>query len=623
MQFKRWPRDVFAVGLLAVSAITWAQVPATSEAVAHDGLRIFYNRDRGLITGIDIQLPRRARTPFVTDIKWFPSGSPRSWKWASGAAANRAFDLDGRMTSSEFASYRYDAAGRMTGITQYLWAAGPGKSAYTVPVTWEVTYDSRDRITGFSRDGASSQYTYDANSNRLSGVETVSSGLDLDLDAAFDGTDLSQRTEQSVQMDVASNRMLGFTRTVTRVEAGQTRSVVTTPVNYTIDPNGNITSDGLRVFEYADGHTLTKVRVSRAQNAASIHYLVNALGQRVFKSEPVPDSAMPDGEAELERGFVDWLRQRLGWLFNPSPTQDALGTVYAYGDGPLPVWALLGEYDTGTARGKGMTEYIWMPLPDGSAIPVGMVRNGNVFAIHTDHLGTPRLVTDDRVWPVWQWPYSAFGANPPVGLLEVVNKPKKGSAGEGASYRATHPREELNLRFPGQYWDEESQLVYNFNRSYRPDSGRYGQADPIGLGGGLNRYLYAGANALAFIDPDGLMEVLRTHGVSFHANPGEPSGGNEHARNGPGAAYHLHLKDKEGREARISSETWKPLTPEDERVFKSSPQMQKACDSLTDGEKKFLDRVNRQVFHRGTPTDKQLLRLIQMRTGGRGGRGIE
>lgn len=73
--------------------------------------------------------------------------------------------------------------------------------------------------------------------------------------------------------------------------------------------------------------------------------------------------------------------------------------------------------------------------------------------------------------------------------------------------------------------------------------------------------------------------------------------------------------DKEGREARISTETWKPLTPEDAKVY--NQKMQRAYADLTEGEKKFLDRMNRNVFHRGGPSVNQLLRLGGWR--GRGG----
>lgn len=63
-----------------------------------------------------------------------------------------------------------------------------------------------------------------------------------------------------------------------------------------------------------------------------------------------------------------------------------------------------------------------------------------------------------------------------------------------------------NLQFPGQYFDSETGLHYNFFRDYNPLIGRYIENDPIGLKGGINLYRYALNNSLKFTDPRGLFE---------------------------------------------------------------------------------------------------------------------
>jgi RHS repeat-associated protein len=189
--------------------------------------------------------------------------------------------------------------------------------------------------------------------------------------------------------------------------------------------------------------------------------------------------------------------------------------VYADAEGGLPEWAVLGSYDNGSASGTGRSEYIWLPLEGGGAIPVGLYRNGNLYAIHADHLGTPRLMTDGTNQVVWQWPYSAFGNDRPTGVLEATTNPYHATTIDPEMLKATPPAVSLDLRFPGQMVDGETGTFYNYHRSYLAGQGRYTQADPIGLAGGLNGYAYVGGSPLMYSDPRG----LQAQGASVLCGP--------------------------------------------------------------------------------------------------------
>ena len=283
----------------------------------------------------------------------------------------------------------------------------------------------------------------------------------------------------------------------------RTLSNVISAVNYQLDANGNLVSDGLRSFDYNAENRLSKVEITKDGEAAKITYLHNAAGQRVFKSEPQTAQTLPDEQA-LGTTFTDWLKKNFQWLYATAQTNASIGTSYAYAEAGIPSWAMLGEYDNGSASGAGRVEYIWLPTDDGSAIPIAMLRGSRYYQIHSDHLGTPRLIKDDAAKPTWQWAYSAFGDNKPTGILKATANPNAAITNLPVLLVATNPAQVFNLAMPGQYRDSETGLAYNYFRNYQPSQGRYTQGDPIGLDGGWNRFAYVGGNPISFTDPEGL-----------------------------------------------------------------------------------------------------------------------
>ena len=74
----------------------------------------------------------------------------------------------------------------------------------------------------------------------------------------------------------------------------------------------------------------------------------------------------------------------------------------------------------------------------------------------------------------------------------------------GQSQTAVMPTTTVNnLRFPGQIEDGETGTFYNYFRDYQASTGRYLQSDPIGLGGGMNRYGYVLGRPSQYVDPYG------------------------------------------------------------------------------------------------------------------------
>ena len=127
------------------------------------------------------------------------------------------------------------------------------------------------------------------------------------------------------------------------------------------------------------------------------------------------------------------------------------------------------------ATGTTTREYIWL-----EELPIGLIQGGNLHAIHTDHLARPIRVTDATKATVWQATYTPWG--------------------EPQSISGTLA---LDMRFPGQLFQIETGLAYNWHRHYDPVTGRYTQPDPLKFVDGPSIYAYAGASPFVKVDRDG------------------------------------------------------------------------------------------------------------------------
>ncbi len=164
----------------------------------------------------------------------------------------------------------------------------------------------------------------------------------------------------------------------------------------------------------------------------------------------------------------DGFGQRLVKAFAGTP---AAGTLFAYGqDGGL--------LEETNISGAAQADYIYL---DGTPIGDLAPASKTLSYLHTDHLGTPQLATNIAKASVWAATYEPFGwGNSVTGTITQ------------------------NLRLPGQSFDSETGSYHNGFRDYVAIFGIYGQADPAGLIGGINTYVYGSGNPVRFVDKRGL-----------------------------------------------------------------------------------------------------------------------
>lgn len=141
-----------------------------------------------------------------------------------------------------------------------------------------------------------------------------------------------------------------------------------------------------------------------------------------------------------------------------------------------PSGQLLSDFQDGV---HAFTDYVYV-----GGVPVAFVRERELRFIHTDHLGRPEIVQDGAGTVRWQARNGVFDR-------QVVLDQVKG----------------LNIGFPGQFHDLETELYYNYFRYYDSSTGRYIQSDPLGLAAGTNTFSYVRGNPISRYDPFGLKDT--------------------------------------------------------------------------------------------------------------------
>jgi RHS repeat-associated protein len=397
--------------------------------------------------------------------------------YADGKTVVYAYDQGtnglGRLSSitdsSGSTAWLYDAHGRAVQKQQTIGA---------IVLTTKYTYDGQGRLIQTTYpSGRQVGYAYDAagrvkaitvdGQSLLSGIgyrpfgaaagwtwsNGSAYGRTFDLDGRLNSFSLGTDT-RTLTYD-AAGRITGVSDLATlqppNLPAGTSQYVISTSSNQLTSQSGLVSAT--YSYDAAGNRTGDGVRqfaydargrMSQVTVGGSItQYSINGLGQRVAKTG-----------ASVTSGSLSFAYDEAGHL--------------------------LGEYDV---KGNAVQETIWF-----GGAPVAVVKpNSGLFFVFIDQLGTPRVVTTQSLRTVWSWNSDPFGSGAPSEGVDDI----------GVKFT-------YNLRFPGQYFDQETGLQYNYFRDYDPSIGRYIQSDPVGLRGGINTYAYVRGNSVSYVDQYGL-----------------------------------------------------------------------------------------------------------------------
>lgn len=381
--------------------------------------------------------------------------------------------------------YRYDAAGNLTGITypsgrevNYQLDALARISTITTKLNASAPEQALVNNVDYLPFGPANTYQY---GNNLTHVQTY------DQDYRLTGIQVDGILNRSYGYDLVNN----ITSINNALSSTHDQSYSYDALNRLITASGGY---GNLIYDYdAVGNRLSETRngssdIYQYETASNrLSRITRASGNRNFTYDSAGNPVQRTADDNSEQNFTFNNANRLSSV----SINGAQTATYTYNPlGQRVVKTLINgnkeiyHYDESgqliaVTDGTGATlrEYIYWGNQQ-----IALIANGNTYYIHNDHLNTPQVMTNQSQQVAWMGDYEPFG--------KVATNPNNST--------------EIFSRFPGQYLDSETGLYYNYFRDYDPSIGRYIESDPIGLGGGINTYVYVEGNPIGFSDIYGL-----------------------------------------------------------------------------------------------------------------------
>ena len=431
------------------------------------GISVTYHYDAaGQVSGVDLDAGG-AVTTLMNNATYLPFGPLNGQSLGNGLGQAGWYDQAYRTWALGSATF-YDVL--------YYDENGNAHTQYTPAGIHTHSYDALNRLDTSAGPYGSRDYDHDSNGNRTRLIDDSSTTTYGYLHTS---NRLSAIGESSVSLDPNGNTtsLPGLTLTYSADNRLKTVSGV---ANYAYNglgqrvqkrtraagPAGQFGYGPKRVFVYGpEGSLLAELGPTGQSTREYIH----ANGSLLAVIDHVPDSGEPILNGDMDLDGAISIEDLLEWYFNH------------YLNVLDPAFDLTGD---GLMNQADFDAMISCAL-GGTCLAASYEMR--IYYVHSDHLGTPHALSDEAGIKVWSAVYDPFGK-------ATVDEDPDGN-GTAVTF---------NLRFPGQYFDAETGLHYNYFRYYDPTTGRYLTSDPIGLISDLNTYAYVANNPVLWIDPFGL-----------------------------------------------------------------------------------------------------------------------